>query len=132
MARILIAIEDAALFGLIDYKLSKNGHDIAGASDGVQALNLLRQEHYDVLLLDIMLPKTDGFQILREIKDGSTQKPSATMILTTRGEEEDILRAFELGAVDYVTKPFSLNVLAARIDIALQHKSSQALVQSGG
>lgn len=123
MARILIAIEDASLFGLIQYKLSKSGYDVTGAFDGVQALNLLQSETYDALLLDLMLPKTDGYQIMRELQDGRANRPRVIIIVTTRGEEEDILRAFEFGAVDYVAKPFSLNVLAARLEIALRYKS---------
>jgi len=125
MSRILIAIEDASLFGLIQYKLSKSGYDVTGAFDGVQALNLLTSEKFDALLLDLMLPKTDGYQILRELQDGQANRPRVIMIVSTRGEEEDVLRAFEFGAVDYIAKPFSLNVLAARLEIALRFKSVQ-------
>jgi DNA-binding response OmpR family regulator len=126
MKKVLVAVEDTSLFGLLDYKLTKCGYEVTGAPDGPRALELLRESHFDIMLLDLMLPKVDGFQLLRELSDDVELRPAATIILSTRVSEEDILRSFELGAVDYVAKPFSLNVLVARMEIALRSKTATA------
>jgi DNA-binding response OmpR family regulator len=126
MNNVLIAVEDTSLFGLLDYKLTKCGYSVTGAHDGPRALELLKELRFDVLLLDLMLPKVDGFQLLREMADDEALRPRVTIILSARQAEEDLLRAFELGAVDYITKPFSLNVLVARLEVALQQKAATA------
>jgi two-component system phosphate regulon response regulator PhoB len=127
MTTILVAVEDASLFGLLEYKLSKEGFNVVGVPDGVAAQAKLAEASFDVLLLDLMIPKVDGFQILRGMIENPETRPLATIILSARSEEEDVLRAFDLGAVDYIVKPFSLNVLVARINIALNFKSPVGL-----
>ncbi len=122
MASMLVVDDDTTLTNLLEYKFKQLGYEVDIQEDGAQALDTLRNTTYDVLLLDIMMPRIDGFQLLREIANGSLQRPDIIIVLSARGEERDILLAFELGAVDYVTKPFSLNVLAARIRIALRAK----------
>lgn len=124
MPRILVVDDDEALCGLIEYKLKQKGHEVAIAFDGQQALDQMNGTKYDVLVLDIMMPKVDGFYLLREIQKSKTRAPRATIILSARREEEDILKSFEMGAIDYVAKPFSLNVLVARIELALKFKAS--------
>ena len=124
MPRVLVVDDDEALCGLIEYKLKQKGYEVVISTDGQDALDKLNGGKFDALVLDIMMPKVDGFYLLREIQKSSTNKPRATLVLSARKEEEDILKAFELGAVDYIAKPFSLNVLIARIDIALKFKAA--------
>jgi DNA-binding response OmpR family regulator len=123
MTSILIVDDDNTLINLLEYKFGHLGYEVTVQQDGALAQDALRSRVFDVLLLDIMMPRIDGFQVLREIAEGKLKRPRATLVLSARGEEKDILLAFNLGAVDYVTKPFSLNVLTARVEIALRHKS---------
>lgn len=122
MSRVLVVDDDKTLCGLIEYKLKKKGYDVRIGLDGLEARALLESERFDALILDIMMPKMDGFHLLRVLQNSAETAPTVTVVLSARNEEEDILRAFELGAVDYVTKPFSIDVLVARVGVALQHK----------
>lgn len=116
--RILVAMDEDVLYGLVEYKLRKSGYDVVRANEGLQALDLLRTQEFDVLLMDVMLQKLDGFTVLRELRTGGMLPPAATLIVSARGDEQDVLTAFELGAVDYITKPFSLNILVERLRLA--------------
>jgi DNA-binding response OmpR family regulator len=120
-------MDDPMLVGLIEYKLQKHGYTVYKAEDGQDALELLGAERFDVLLLDVMIPKLDGYFVLQDLMHNAQNRPKVTIVLSARSAEEDILRAFELGAVDYLTKPFSLNVLVERINIALKHKTAPAV-----
>lgn len=122
MLSALIVMDDPLLAGLVEYKLQKHGFTVYKADDGQDALELLGAERFDVLLLDVMIPKLDGYYVMQELKKPALHSPGVILVLSARSGEDDILRAFELGAVDYITKPFSLNVLVERINIALKHK----------
>jgi two-component system response regulator VicR len=113
-------MDEDVLYGLVEYKLKKSGYDVTRASDGKQTLELLRAETFDALLLDVMLQKVDGFTVLRELRKEGTAIPGATIVLSARADEQDVLSAFELGAVDYMSKPFSLNILAERLRLAMR------------
>jgi DNA-binding response OmpR family regulator len=115
----LIVDDDDALCSVLSYRLKKDGYQVDCLPDGLEALDYLRDRRVDALLLDIMMTKVDGFQVLRAIGAGDVQRPLATVIMSARSAEEDMLKAFQLGAIDYVVKPFSINVLAARLRIAL-------------
>ncbi|MCH7471626.1 response regulator transcription factor [bacterium] len=122
--RVLVVDDDEALRSLLTYKLEKHGFSVDTLEDGRQVVDHLRDVPTDVLLLDLMMPRVDGFQVLRLLREDSKARPKATIIVSARGREEDILHAFNFGVADYVTKPFSLNVLMARIDVALQSKAA--------
>lgn len=124
---VLVAVDEDVLYGLIEYKLRKSGFSVARAADGRSALEQLRAQRFDILLLDIMLQKLDGFTVLRELRNAGAAMPEATIVLSARGDEQDVLTAFQLGALDYVTKPFSLGILIERIRIAYSAKSGQPL-----
>jgi DNA-binding response OmpR family regulator len=128
MLSTLIVMDDPMLTGLIEYKLQKHGFSVYKAEDGQDALELLGAERFDVLLMDVMIPKLDGYYVMQELRKPGYNKPKVTVVISDRSSEEDILRAFELGAIDYVTKPFSLNVLIERINIALKHKVASGAV----
>ena len=117
-ARILVVEDDAALLrGLMDV-LVFNGYEVKGAADGGQALKAGLEEHYDLILLDVMLPTVDGFTICKNIRE---KKPNQGIIMiTAKGSEDDIVTGFKAGADDYIPKPFSLREVMVRVEAVLR------------
>jgi two-component system, OmpR family, alkaline phosphatase synthesis response regulator PhoP len=116
--RVLIVEDDPDLaFGLRN-NLEIEGYVVDTAADGVRAAQVLSQERYDLVLLDLMLPGMDGLRVLRTIRERGDRTP--VLILTARGQEEDKVRGLRLGADDYVTKPFGVLELLARIEALLR------------
>ncbi len=117
--RMLIVDDDNEIrFALQDY-FELNGYHVSVAADGSEALAFLNgSPRFDIALLDVMLPHKNGFEILQEIQ--SLQIDTPILMLTARGEQESVLKGFGLGADDYVTKPFNVDELAARIRAILQ------------
>ena len=114
MAVILLADDEARIRRLVSDFLKRDGHTILEAADGRAALELLERERIDLAILDVMMPYADGFAVLAAIRArGGDRMP--VMMLTARAEEGDQLAGFDTGADDYVTKPFSPVVLAARV-----------------
>lgn len=105
--------------GLQDF-FDLKGYDVTLAADGEQAMQRMREESFDIVLLDIMLPRKNGFDVLKESQELGVTAP--VLMLTAKGEQEDILRGFGLGAEDYVTKPFNAEELAARVK-AILHRT---------
>ncbi|WP_406678162.1 response regulator transcription factor [Moorella sp. ACPs] len=115
--RILVADDEAGLRQLVRLYLEKEGMEVAEAATGRQALEKLQQDKYDLLILDLMMPDGDGWSVCRAVR----QKMDLPIImLTARGEEMDRLLGFELGADDYVVKPFSPRELVARVKALLR------------
>jgi len=118
MPRILIIEDEPDMaMGLAD-NLQFEGYEVSVASDGPQGLEAVRTWRPDLVLLDIMLPKTDGFEVCRQIRHMGKTMP--ILMLTARGQEVDKVRGLELGADDYITKPFGVAELLARIKAALR------------
>lgn len=119
--RIFLVEDDQDLqTALVDY-LQHEGYDVEACADGEAAKRALAgSETYDVILLDVMLPGSSGFDVLKAARAAGVQSP--VIMLTARGDQDDILRGFELGADDYVPKPFSADVLEARIR-AILHRT---------
>lgn len=115
-ARILVADDDPLLRTLIEHKLAAAGHDVLVAVDGNEALDIVQQEHPDLVVLDTMMPLRDGLDVLRTLKGDPALKGTPVLMLTARRREDDIVGALRLGAADYVTKPFMPEELIARID----------------
>jgi DNA-binding response OmpR family regulator len=115
--KILIADDDRDLLGLIAFALTQAGYLVVRASDGQTALRAFDTESPDLVLLDINMPGASGFQVCEAIR---TKSRVPIMMLTVRGEEEDLVRALELGADDYLNKPFSPRTLLARIKALLR------------
>ena len=120
---ILIVEDDEDILELIKYNLTKDGYKISFEMSGEGALSFLSSKTPDLILLDIMLPEIDGLEICRTIKADSNLKAIPIIMLTAKGEESDIVSGLEMGADDYITKPFSPKVLIARIKTVLRRKS---------
>jgi two-component system alkaline phosphatase synthesis response regulator PhoP len=118
MSRILVVEDNADLaFGLRN-NLEIEGHEVQLAGDGRDGLEQIRRGGLDLVILDLMLPEMDGFRVLRTLRQEGTTTP--VLILTARGEEADKVRGLRLGANDYVTKPFGLLELLARVEVLLR------------
>ena len=118
MALILIADDEARIRRLVADFLRRDGHTILEAGDGAEALDIVteRRNELSLVILDVMMPKMDGFAVLSAIRAGDHGKPLPVMMLTARAEDADELHGLESGADDYVAKPFSPLVLAARVE----------------
>lgn len=129
MSTILIADDEARIRRLVSDFLKRDGHTILEAADGKTALELIenRRPTLDLAILDVMMPGMDGFEVLREVRDQETgDNHLPVMLLTARAEDADQVRGLEGGADDYVTKPFSPIVLAARVRTLLKREGRAA------
>lgn len=113
----LIVEDDADLLDVMTYALRREGYVVVGAGDGQQALDRLRSDPPDIVILDLRLPRLSGFEVCRRIRHLS-EVP--IIMVTARAEEQDMLRGLQLGADDYLVKPFSLKQLAARMEVILR------------
>ena len=129
MSTILIADDEARIRRLVSDFLKRDGHTIIEAADGKTALELIenRRPTLDLAILDVMMPGMDGFEVLREVREQETgDNHLPVMLLTARAEDDDQVRGLEGGADDYVTKPFSPIVLAARVRTLLKREGRAA------
>ncbi len=117
MYNILIVDDEAKIRTIIRKYAEFEGHSVAEACDGMEAVNMCRKNTYDIIIMDIMMPELDGFSACREIRK-SSQTP--IIMLSARGEEYDKINGFELGIVDYVVKPFSPKELMLRVDAVMK------------
>lgn len=114
---LVVEDEESIRRGLCDV-LSFRGFEVQVAEDGLRALELLEAERFELVLLDVMLPELDGFSVCQRLRARGDQTP--IVMLTAKGSEEDVVHGFELGADDYVTKPFSVRELLARVQAVLK------------
>ena len=119
MAKILVSEDEPYISKMLEYRLVRLGHEILLATDGEQALALVESDHPDLVLLDVMMPVLGGFQVLRKMKQDDATSGIPVIILSAKGQENDIVTGLEYGAFDYITKPFSFPELIARINRAL-------------
>lgn len=117
---ILIVEDEADIHELIRYMLEKEGFGVRGVHDGEAALREVQKRRPDLVLLDLMLPGMDGLEICRRLRSAPETADLPIVMLTARGEETDVVAGLNLGADDYVTKPFSPRVLAARVRTVLR------------
>ncbi|GAB4242344.1 MAG: response regulator transcription factor [Acidobacteriota bacterium] len=115
MARILLADDDPDILELVRFNLEKAGWECLAAADGPEAWRVLEAERLDLAILDIMMPGLSGFEILQRLRREPDLQGLPVILLTARGEEVDRVVGFELGADDYVTKPFSVRELVLRV-----------------
>ena len=115
--RILLVDDEHSVQKLLTYPLRKEGYDVVPALDGREALDRLREDNFDLVVLDVMLPKLDGFDVCRQIRARSTVP---IIMLTAKTEEIDKVLGLELGADDYITKPFSVREFRSRVKAVLR------------
>ena len=120
MAKVLVIEDDDHIWKLIEYKLKKENHELIWASDGLKALEILKESKPDLIISDIMVPYMDGIQILKEIKANDELKDIPVIMLTSKAQEKDIVKGLELGAQDYMAKPFSPAELILRVNKTLK------------
>jgi len=118
MAKILIVEDDASILLPLEDNLKLEGYEVASAIDGSLGLTMAREGHYDLIILDIMLPKMNGLDVCRQLRQNKNTTP--ILMLTAKSQEIDKVLGLELGADDYVTKPFSPHELLARIKAILR------------
>ncbi|TCP55520.1 two-component system response regulator ResD [Tumebacillus sp. BK434] len=124
--RILIADDEADMRTLLTIALKSQGYEVLAAENGARVIDLLRREAVDVLILDLMMPEVDGWQVLQEVR-GKTP----TLILSARGAVEDRVKGLNLGASDYLLKPFDMRELIARVQALLRRQESKELLRRG-
>ncbi len=120
MKKILLIEDDRDIVELVRYNLSRDGFEVTAVGDGASGLAQLRKTPPDLLLLDLMLPKLSGIEVCKEIRRDQALNRLPILILSARGEEADRVLGLELGADDYVTKPFSPRELVARVKALLR------------
>ncbi len=123
--RIFIVEDEEEIRELVRYNLTKEGFVVLGTDSGEEALRKIPRERPDLVVLDLMLPGVDGLEVCRALKSDPTTRDIPVVVLTAKGEEADVVTGLELGADDYITKPFSPRVLTARIRAALRRSTTQ-------
>ncbi len=113
--KILIAEDEPLILQTLELKLKKEGYDVIGCTDGLDALQKIDAEQPDLVITDIMMPYMSGLEVVRKVKQDDVQKNIPVIVLSTMGQENIVEEAFELGADDYLKKPFSLSELSIRI-----------------
>jgi DNA-binding response OmpR family regulator len=121
MARVLVVEDEANLAQGLLFNLQAEGHEVRVEGDGEAALDTLRKRTFDAVLLDVMLPGRDGFEIAAALRSEGNYVP--VLMLTARGRDEDVVKGFAAGADDYLAKPFELTVLLARMNALLRRMS---------
>ena len=116
-ARILLVDDEQSVQKLLSYPLRKEGYEVVPALDGEEALERCRVQNFDLIVLDVMLPKLDGFNVCRQIR---AQSSTPIIMLTAKAEEFDKVLGLELGADDYITKPFSMREFRSRVKAVLR------------
>lgn len=121
--KILIVDDEDHIRELLKFNLEKNGYIVYMANDGLNGLKLAREKQVDLILLDLMLPGMDGFEVCKEIRRDNIISNVPIIMLTAKSEEIDKILGLELGADDYITKPFSIRELSARIKALLRRSN---------
>ena len=124
--KILVVEDEADILHLVTHYLEKEGFRLRTAGTGVQALKLVKEERPDLIILDLMLPELDGLEVCKKIRMNSETAMIPILMLTAKAEESDTVIGLELGADDYVTKPFSPKALVARVKALLRRMDRSA------
>jgi phosphate regulon transcriptional regulator PhoB len=122
---VLVVDDEPDIVELVSYNLTKEGFEVSSASDGEEALNRIRKDGFDFLILDLMLPGIQGMELCRILRSDPKTKDLPIIMLTAKGEEVDRVLGLEIGADDYITKPFSPRELVARVRAVLRRISEK-------
>jgi DNA-binding response OmpR family regulator len=116
---VLVADDDPDILALVRFRLERDGFEVLSAPDGETALDLAMARTPDLAVLDVMMPRLDGYEVTRRLREHGPTTTIPIILLTARVQEPDLERGFEAGADDYVTKPFSPQALGQRVQAAL-------------
>ena len=130
--RVLVVDDEKDLVDLISYNLVRNGFDVLTAYNGNEALDVARRESPDLVVLDLMLPGIDGTEVARQLRADARTAGIPIVMLTAKGEETDVVVGLTIGADDYVTKPFSMKILLARINTVLRRGDASSAGGAAG
>lgn len=122
-AKILVVDDEEDILELVRYNLVREGYTVVCAATGEEALKSAASDPADLIILDLMLPGMDGLEVARRLKQNPVTKDTPIVMLSAKGEEADIVSGLELGADDYVTKPFSPRILVARLKAVIRRRS---------
>ena len=115
MPKILLVEDEELMLKALQFRLRKDGYEVETAKDGIQALELIKETHFDLVITDIMLPFVGGLEIVSKIKSNPESKDTPVIVLSAVGLEKTVMEAFHLGANDFITKPFNLSELSIRV-----------------
>ena len=124
--QILVVDDEEDILELVRFNLSKEGYQVICAATGEKAVEITRSELPDLMVLDLMLPGMDGLEVTKFLKNNPETQHIPIVMLTAKGEESDVVTGLELGADDYVTKPFSPRILLARVKAVLRRKATES------
>lgn len=116
---VLVADDDEDIRSLVTFRLERAGYEVVAAPDGESALHLALERRPDLAVLDVMMPKLDGYELTRRLREYEETRRMPVILLTARAQEADVARGFEAGADDYLRKPFSPQELRARVQAIL-------------
>ena len=128
--KILVVDDEEDILELVRYNLARDGYRVVCAASGEQALSRAKSEPFDLIVLDLMLPGIDGLEVAKMLKSKPETRHIPIIMLTAKGEEADIVTGLELGADDYVTKPFSPRILIARVKAVIRRKIKEEVDDS--
>lgn len=123
--KILVVDDESDILELLKYNLTKEGYDVKTASDGIKGVDVAKKFNPDLIILDIMMPKQDGVETCRQIREIPEMANSFVIFLTARSEEYSEVAAFDMGADDYITKPIKPRALVSRINALFRRESKQ-------
>ena len=130
MTNILIVDDEQDIVDLIKFNLKKTGYNVFEAYDGEEAISVVKDNQIGLILLDWMLPKKDGIDVCKELKSESSTQQVPIIMVSAKNEEFDIVLALELGADDYISKPFSVRELLARVKVVLKRYKDIPLLET--
>jgi DNA-binding response OmpR family regulator len=116
---VLVADDDPDILDLVTFRLDRAGYEVVQARDGQEALDAALERTPDLCVLDVMMPRLDGYEVTRRLREESATRSVPIILLTARAQEADVQRGFDSGASDYVKKPFSPQELRARVEALL-------------
>jgi DNA-binding response OmpR family regulator len=116
---ILVADDDEDILALVAYRMEKAGYDVVTARDGERAVELALERAPDLAIVDVMMPRADGYEVTRRLREDERTARMPIVLLTARVQEQDVQRGFDAGADDYIRKPFSPQELRARVQAIL-------------
>lgn len=128
---VVVVEDDLSINELIRYNLEREGFSAEGVYNGLDAVRIIEQKQPQLVLLDIMLPGMDGFEVCRRLKNGAKTRMIPVVMITARGSEADVIQGLQIGADDYVVKPFSPKVLVARVRAVLRRDNAAAKIWTG-